>query len=54
MLFFGLANLDQGVDLALFEAECLEIGCWELREALLVEGRFKPLECEGAVGEGEG
>jgi hypothetical protein len=49
VLLFGLADFDQGVDLALVEAQRLEVGRRELGEALLVEGRFEPLECEGAV-----
>ena len=48
VVFFCLADLEQAVDLLLLEAERLEVGRRELGEALLVEGRFEPLECEGA------
>ena len=50
MLLFCLADLGEVVDFTLVEAECLEVGYGELGESLLVEGRFEPLECEGAVG----
>jgi hypothetical protein len=50
VLLFCLANLGQGVDIRLLEAECLEVGRGELGESLLVEGRFEPFEGEGAVG----
>jgi hypothetical protein len=48
VVLFCLADLEEVVDLLLLEAEGLEVGGGELGESLLVEGRFEPLECEGA------
>lgn len=36
------ADLDEVRDLVLGEAQGGEVGCWELGEALLVEGGFEP------------
>jgi hypothetical protein len=52
VLLFCLADLEEVVDLPLLEPEGQEVGCRELSETLLVEGRLEPLECEGAMERG--
>jgi hypothetical protein len=49
VLLLCLADLEQVGDLLLVETELLEVAGGELGEALLVECRLEPLECEGAV-----